>query len=62
MVDSVTDFETIDRTISGCAWLVDVAEECSSRGSEEAAIVARWLENLGSRMYVERLALLQKIH
>ena len=48
--------ETIERTISACAWLVDIAEAGSLNGTPDAAAAFRWLENLGSRVYLDSLS------
>lgn len=49
------DVDTIDRTVSACSWLVDIAEAGAAAGDADAAAAMRWLEALGSRLHQVRL-------
>jgi hypothetical protein len=52
---SAVDVDTIDRTVSACSWLCDIAEAGVAAGEADAAAALRWLELLGSRLHQVRL-------
>ena len=50
------DVDTIDRTVSACSWLLDVAEAAAAAGDDDAVAAVRWLAACGSRLHLVRLS------